>query len=413
MLGALAHIAPRSGSPEPEVPAPGPRMTGTSGQVVPNNLRLSRATPTVIVVGGGDAGLAAALHLSTAGVRVRLVVEGGRAGYLPGVPDVILGRAGVDRFRVRLALPQLEVIAGRAQEVRPRGVLIGGHWVPADAVIAAPGLELARRPGDPAVGPLPCWDLPSAARVTARVSALERGVVAIVVASLPYRCPPAPFGLAMRLSQQFRRQQRGVRVLLTTPEARPLAALGPEPGSHLLAACTRAGVEVRLGWTPDREALERGWVVGEDGESLAADLVLLVPTHRVSSLLAPLAGAGPLIPVDDQFESRRPGLFVAGDAAGTPYPRASGAAIASGHAAAQGVLARLGLSEKGEGSPPELNCFVGHGDGIYSRLRVRYPGGSPPGGHPQVLIEGPSAELGTEFEAGFVRWRGARHPSIM
>ena len=362
-----------------------------------------------MVVGGGDAGLAASLHLAAAGVRVRLVTEGGRAGYLPGVPDVILGRAPVSRLRVRLELPQIEVIAGRVREVRPTGVRIGGDWVPADAVVAAPGLMLARqRAGGEADRVLPCWDLPSSARAAGRLSAFERGTVAVVISSLPYRCPPAPFGLAMRLSRHLDERGRGVRVVLTTPEAHPLAALGPEPGTHLLEACARSGVEVRLGWTPDREALDSGRVVGEDREPLAADLVLLVPAHRASPLLAPLAGEGPLVPVDQQFQTRWAGLFVAGDAAATSYPRASGAAVASGTAAARGVLARLGLSERGEGGPPQLDCYVGHGGDIYSRLSVRYPQGPPPGGRPQVLIEGPSAALGAEFAEGFRGWLRAR-----
>ena len=386
-------------------------MKATSGRAGPGRLRLSRSAPTGIVVGGGDAGLTAALHLSAAGLRVRLVTEGGRSGYLPGVPDVILGRVRASRFSVRLDPPQIEVIAGRVREVQPTGVRIGGDWVPADAVVAAPGLTLARqRAGREAARSLPCWDLPSAARTTAALSGLERGTVAIVIASLPYRCPPAPFGLAMRLSRHLRQRGRGIRVVLTTPEAHPLAALGPEPGTYLLEACASAGVEVRPGWAPDHEALESGRLVGEDREPLAAALVLLVPPHRVSPLLAPLAGEGPLVPVDHQFETGWAGLFVAGDAAASPYPRASGAAIASGKAAAQGVLARLGLSERGEGTRPQLDCYVGHGNEIYSRLSVRYPKGPPPGGHPQVLIEGPSAELGTEFGEGFLSWLRARQP---
>lgn len=386
-------------------------MKATSGRDGPSSPRVSRSAPTVIVVGGGDAGLAASLHLSAAGVRVRLVTEGGKAGYLPGVPDVILGRARVSRLLVRLDLPQIEVIAGRVREVRPTGVRIGGDWVPADAVVAAPGLVLARpRARVEAAHVLPCWDLPSSAMTTARLSGLERGTVAIVIASLPYRCPPAPFGLAMRLSRHLHERGRGVRVVLTTPEAHPLAALGPEPGTHLLEACARSGVEVRLGWAPDREALDSGQVVGEDREPLAADLVLLVPPHRASPLLAELAGEGPLVPVDAQFETRWAGLFVAGDAAASPYPRAAGAAVASGKAAAQGALARLGLSGRGEEGPPKLECYVGHGGDIYSRLSVRYPQGPPPRGRPQVLIEGPSADLGAEFAEGFRSWLRARRP---
>ena len=51
-----------------------------------------------------------------------------------------------------------------------------------------------------------------------------------------------------------------------------------------------------------------------------AGLELLAPPHHASPLLASLAGPWPLVPVDDRFESHRAGLFVAGDAAASPYP---------------------------------------------------------------------------------------------
>jgi sulfide:quinone oxidoreductase len=367
-----------------------------------------RRLPSVLVVGAGEAGLTAALRLRSAGIRVRLVADRGRASYLPGTVDVMLGEAGATRFEQRLALDGIEVIGASAEAVSGRGVRIDGGWVAADAVVAAPGLIL--EPGS--VGPngrvVGCWDLSTARDVPALIGAVAKGVVAVVIASLPYRCPPSPYGLAMRLAQLLRDRGAAIRVVLTTPEPHPLAALGSVPGDFLLAASARAGVEIRLGFTPDLQALRHGEVRTADGRPLAADLALVVPPHRPSPLLKELAGDGPLIPVGAGFESAEPGLFVIGDAAATPYPRAAGAATASGAAAAEAVLVRLGLAPVSALPQPQLDCYVGHGSGRYSRLRLRYPNGPPPEGRPEVEVSGPSEELGTEFASDFRRWRQRR-----
>lgn len=365
-------------------------------------------SPSVLVVGAGEAGLAAALRLRSAGIRVRLVADQGRASYLPGTVDVMLGEAGATRFQQRLALDGIEVVAAPAEAVSGSGVRIDGSWVAADAVVAAPGLIL--EPGS--VGPngrgVGCWDIATAREVPALIAGVAKGVVAVVIASLPYRCPPAPYGLAMRLAQRARSRGAGVRVVLTTPEPHPLAALGSAPGDFLLAASARAGVEIRLSFSPDLQGLRHGQVMAADGRPLAADLALVVPPHRPSPLLAELAGPGPLVPVGAGFESAEPGLFVIGDAAATPYPRAAGAATASGAAAAETVLVRLGLAPVSALPSPQLDCYVGHGSGRFSRLRLRYPDGPPPEGRPEVEVSGPSEELRTEFASGFRHWRQLR-----
>ena len=56
------------------------------------------------------------------------------------------------------------------------------------------------------------------------------------------------------------------------------------------------------------------------------------------------AGEGSLVPVLPRFESSEPGLFVVGDAAMVPLPRAADDAVAEGRTAADAILERLGLT---------------------------------------------------------------------
>jgi sulfide:quinone oxidoreductase len=114
------------------------------------------------------------------------------------------------------------------------------------------------------------------------------------------------------------------------------------------------------------------------------------------------------VPVSPTFEGAKPGLFVVGDAAMVPLPRAAAVAAAGGRTAADAVLAGLGLAPEGEPHLPEPECYVGHGGGVYSRISLLYPDGLPPAGSPLVSIEGPSEDLAQGFEASFAHWLALR-----
>jgi sulfide:quinone oxidoreductase len=231
--------------------------------------------------------------------------------------------------------------------------------------------------------------------------------VEVVIASLPYRCPPAPYGLAMRLQRRAQRLGRPIALRLRTPEAHPLAALGRSLGDALLEALAEAGVEVELGFRLDPEALEAGELAGEQGALEPAALRIVIPTHRRSPLLAGLGGTTALVPVDERLKAA-PGVFVAGDAAATPYPRAADPAAVSGTVAAEAVLCELGLAPPAPLRVPEPDCFLDHGEGRYARIRVSYPDGPPPKGQPTVVVDPASPQRALEFEQAHLRWQALR-----
>ncbi len=280
------------------------------------------SAPLVAVVGAGPAGLAAVRRLrASRGVRVVLVVPGGLSEYLPGTLAVATGDARAARYRTRVQLAGVEVVSDRAEAVEPGALGTAGSWRRVDAVIAAPGLALHAVGSATSRSIVGFWDPTGAEAVAPRIGAVERGVVDVVISSLPYRCPPAPYGLAMRLARRARRLGLPLHVRLLTPEQHPLAVLGRTLGDALVAGCEDAGVEVRLGTLVDPDALAEGKVPAPDNGPDAADLTIVVPQHHASPLVADLADANsPLVPVDARFATEMAGVFVVGDAAASPTP---------------------------------------------------------------------------------------------
>ncbi len=368
-------------------------------------------TPTVAVVGAGPAGIAAARRLrESGGVHVGLVVTDARCEYLPGTLAVATGDAPASEFRTRIDLEGIEVIPARAEAIEPGVLRIDGSRLRARAIIAAPGLALDRVGDGSTVG---FWDPTGAEMAAPRIRAVERGVIDVVISSLPYRCPPAPYGLAMRLARRSRRLGHPVQVRLFTPEEQPLAALGHALGNALLTSCADAGVEVHLGARSDPHAEGEGGQGAGARAGVEAELTIVVPRHRASPLLADLArGDGPLVPVDGRFATEMPGVFVVGDAASSPYPRAAEPAVWSGTVAAAAVSSEVGLDGTPPAATPSADCFVDHGDGTYGRIQVAYPDGPPPVGRPSVTVAPPASPLATDFEAAHRRWQALRTDAV-
>jgi len=370
------------------------------------------ARPTAVVVGAGPAALACVHRLRVdPGVRVVLVAPGGASEYLAGALAVATGDVDASRFRAPVRLDGVEVVAATADALGPGFVRVDGRDLSADAVIAAPGLATdpvgATLGGAPTEGIVGFWDLAGAAAAAPVIEAFTRGVLTVVIATPLHRCPPAPYGLAIRLARRAARLGHDVRVRLTTPEPRPLAAIGSAVTGLLLDSCAAAGVEIRFDVQPDPDALAAGHLSGSDAESLATDLAVVVPPHRAHPLLADLAGTAPLVVADANGRTDAGAVYVAGDAVASPSPGAAAPAMMSGIAAAEGALADLGLVPAGVVALPEPDCFLDQGGGLYSRIQLSYPSGPPPAGKAAAVVGGPEPAADGGFDAAVERWRRA------
>jgi sulfide:quinone oxidoreductase len=342
-------------------------------------------------------------------LEIMLIERDGRSQFLPGTIATALGEQPLAHWQQPIQLQGITVRAGEVTAVSGSGVTVNGEQISAAAVIAAPGLalDLQALPNFPTIYPL--WSPETAAAATNAITQQQSGTVAVIISSLPYRCPPAPYGLAMQLQAYYREQDRPVQVILTTPEERPLAAIGQGIPDFLEQSAAEASIGLYRNFRPDWAASEPGQIASKEMQRLNYDLALVVPPHVRSPLLRHLPGDGPLVAIKAGFESDEPGLFVIGDAAQTLLPRAAGAAAAQGETAADAVLARLGLRDGFAPHLPAPDCFIGHGNGRFSRIAIRFPDGLPPAGKPQVILDAPLPKLAAEFEQAFVAWQRLRN----
>ncbi len=368
---------------------------------------MAMSKPEVIVIGAGPGGLAAARYLVSSGqVNVTLAQREGMATFLPGILPTLLGLRDALTYRHRLHLPQVQVVPGEVVDLKVGRVqLADGTILTSDAVIAAPGLVSDVTALPDGQHNFAVWELETAAVAQQAVQSLASGRVVVSISSLPYRCPPAPYGLAIALEALAQERGQHIEVVLTTPEARPLQALG-ERASTFLESLARVGkVTLQTQFHLDTRASRDGVLRAVDGRRISYDLGLFIPPHRRPAFLADLPGNGVLVQVDASQRTAMDNTWVVGDVAATALPRAAGVAEIQGQTAAASVLTHLGLSDPQSPLVPAPNCYVWTGQSRAARIQLRFPNGLPPAGKPELILDPPHTDIFTEALNAAEGWR--------
>jgi sulfide:quinone oxidoreductase len=181
------------------------------------------------------------------------------------------------------------------------------------------------------------------------LASIEEGHVAVVIAGVPYACPPAPYECAMLIDDYLR--ERGVRdktrVTVATLQPILLPNAGKAGSDWLAAQLEKRDIEFRVGHKVER--FEEGKAVFAEGE-LRAELIVAVPPHRAPAVVGAsgLAGDGDFVQVDAAtLETEWEKVFAIGDvtqiklANGLPLPKAGIMAELEGNRVAAAIAADI------------------------------------------------------------------------
>jgi sulfide:quinone oxidoreductase len=337
----------------------------------------------VIVLGAGIGGTTVAQRLRRAlpsTHRVVLVEREAQLLYQPSLLWLASGRrerAAIERPLRRQQRSGIEVVQGAVERIDPvaRTVQVAGRELAGDYLVIALGAEQAPE-ALPGLAEAGCnfYRPEGAEALRDAVAGLASGRLVVLIAALPFKCPAAPYEMALLLDDGLRRRgRRGpVALALYSPEPGPMPVAGPA-----VSAQVRALVEAQqIAYHPEHAAVrvdpQARRIEFAGGASAAYDLLAYVPPHRAPEVVvaAGLTDASGWIPVDRAtLETRFPGVFALGDvttiplAHGKPLPKAGVFAHAQAEAVASQLLQRI----RGRGAASRFDghggCFVETGGG--------------------------------------------------
>jgi sulfide:quinone oxidoreductase len=288
----------------------------------------------ILVIGGGVGGLVVANELRRKTSRVHkivLVEKNARHAFAPSFLWLMTGDRRSDQISVPVAgllRKGIELVQGEATaiDVAKREVSTTTGPIDFDYLIMALGADLAPEviPGL-AEGAHSFYSIEETERLQQALRKFRSGRVAVVVSSLPYKCPGAPHEAAMLIANLFRRRGLGdkVAVDLYTPEPQPMPVAGPQLGEAVKLMLSSKGI----GFYPQHKLAlvnpRRQELQFEGKAPVHYDMLVAIPPHRAPVIAkeSGMSNEAGWIPVDrSTLQTKVEGVYAIGDVTSIPIP---------------------------------------------------------------------------------------------
>jgi sulfide:quinone oxidoreductase len=250
-----------------------------------------------------------------------------------------------------------------------------------------------------------------AAVVGAALDALlpgERATVAFAVPSGAFWTLPL-YELAILAAARLRLRGSRAQVVLTSPEAAPLDAFGPQASAAVGTVLHERGIEFIPGVRP--VAADAGELVLDDGQRIEASTIVALPRlvgRRIPGLAQDESG---FLTVDEhQRVLGAEDVYAAGDVASFPLKQ-GGLAAQQADAAAEAILAALGVPVVARPFEPVLKgVLYTDAEPVYLRAPT---GGAAPAPRPYSMWWPPSKIAGRHLGPYLAAQAGApRAPEV-
>jgi len=349
----------------------------------------------IVILGGGVGGtltanlLARRLgdRIARGEVDITLIDAQGAHVYQPGFMYIAMGGEREERLsrpeRSLLDAPINLIVdtAVRIDEAARTIVLASGAILPYDYLVLATGSRIV-----PEEIPFFTQEArhfytgKAALELRHALDAFAGGRVVIGIASMPYKCPPAPLEVSFLIEAELR--ERGLREKSEVHFCSPIGrAFTIESVSEVATPILeQKGIELHTFFNVEAIDPERKVILSLEGEELGYDLLILVPPHRgqqflIDSGLAPAPGGW--LPTDRHTlqVGGRPNVFALGDATDLPLSKAGSTAHFEAPVVVEGIIAGLeGRAPSGKHASYEgrVMCFFEVGDGKGTLLRFDY-----------------------------------------
>jgi len=360
----------------------------------------------VLVLGAGFGGLELATRLSEAvpdEVRVTLVDQAD--GFLFGFQklDVLFRGRTPEEMRLPyrdLRLPGVEFRQERVLSIVPRNrrvVTDHGEYEP-DVLVVALGADY-----DPGATPgfvedgFEFYSVAGTERLRDRLATFDGGDVVLAVLSVPFKCPPAPFEVALLLHEHL--VTRGLRDRSTIEVISPMPSpvpVSPATNEAILGALHERGIT----YTPGRRVHRLdpvAHVAHLSDEVRRYDLFLGVPTHRVPAVLdesgLTRGGGDGWVAVNPRtLATPYAGVYALGDCADAPVPRAGVFAETAARVVADHIISQVRGTAPAQPYDGRGSCFIEMGEGRVGMVDADFLSGP----EPVAPFYGPSTELARE-----------------
>ncbi len=320
----------------------------------------------IVILGGGTGGLVAASELSKKvgkTAKIILIDKNDKHVYAPSFLWLMLDKRKAEKIKRSLSFlkeKNIEFVNDEVVKIDPENRIVNTKQrsFQFDYLVIALGAELIpeKIPGLGQSG-YNLYELHEAERLRDDLKNFSGGKVALVIASLPFKCPAAPYEATFLLDEYF--YNKGIRnkteINIFTPEMRPMPATGPENGMVVKKMLEARGItfnpEVDLiSVDQGKKELEFSVQGGEGNKTVDFDLLIYIPPHQGPRVIreSGLGNEAGWIPVDKKtLKTKYEHVYAIGDVAaitlvsGKPLPKAGVFAHFEAEVVAENIISEI------------------------------------------------------------------------
>jgi sulfide:quinone oxidoreductase len=155
-----------------------------------------------------------------------------------------------------------------------------------------------------------------------RIKNFSGGNIVVLVSSMPYKCPAAPYETTFLLKDIFRKRglEKNVKITIYTPEVLPMPVAGPAVGKMMKEMLEKMGVEYNFEYKVASINPETKEITFDKGKA-NYDLLLVIPPHKSPNVIRESGLTEDWIPVDkDTLKTSFENVYAIGDVAKVKIP---------------------------------------------------------------------------------------------
>lgn len=305
--------------------------------------------------------------------------------YSPSLPWVMVGKSKQEEMTKRtdkLDASGLEIIKGEIEYINPKKITVtvkgkqysGDHMVVSLGVEQADPFQLNKYGHN-------FFTLQGAEEFHSHLKLIRAGDIAVLVSSLPFKSPAAPYEAAMLIEDFLRKKDLtpNTTVSLYTPEAGPMEFAGPAASDELKSLLEKKGIN----YYPNHElsGLSDNTLEFSIGKIYSYDLLAFTPKHQLPGLIdkSILKGNSGWVDVDpNTLQTQFENVYAIGDIAhvttetGAVLPKIGVFARQQGAVVAHNIGRKISGQEPDQTFVPEGKYFIEAGEGKASETGGRF-----------------------------------------
>lgn len=340
--------------------------------------------PHIVILGGGFGGISAALEirskLSTSQARVTVVDK--KDWFMVGFAKLWIIR-GTRTFEEstapleNLSKRDIGFVKAEILEINTiqKHVETSKGQLSFDYLVVAMGahLEPSRIAGLAEYG-LNLYDHSHLKTIRQKLMDIKSGSIAIVISSMPYKCPPAPFEAAMLIDSLLNEVGSRERISLDVygPGPITLPAAGPEISKRILDMIQQK--DIHFHGSHKLVSVNKTEMIFEDSTK-KFDILLAVPPHVVPPVVSDLTNLEPFIKIDRFGRTHIHNIYAVGDittlpGSKGPVPKAGVFAEGEGVVVARDIISRIVDGDVPQPYDGKGGCFIESGQNTASIIQV-------------------------------------------